>query len=317
MKKHNSGNFISKDNKLNKSLLLDSGYSPFPRVIMRMKEVSSSAKIVLSAILDKIMLDGTGACFPSYKTIADSTGLSRPTISRCLKEWKKIGVLDWEKDGYSSSNRYCIKSLPDWIFDKYGYGIKGVTDSNFKQNSENLDDKIECDSFKAKNSSDLNDVISSSIEKTKIAHEDKLEKRLKKVKERIRRGNTDAIENKSITVDNRKKQKNRDMMEFQGEYARLFQEKYPDQRRPVWSKKEVGQIKNMIKMFGGARESIVLMEYIFYNWNELAKQWKIDIDSIPTIGIMMTYGRGLTVKASRIMDGNSSISVRFANRERK
>ena len=323
MKKHKAGNFISKDNKLNKSLLLDSGYSPFPRVIMRMKEVSSSAKIVLSAILDKIMLDGSGACFPSYKTIADSTGLSRPTISKCLKEWKKIEVLDWEKDGYSCSNRYCIKPLPDWVLEKYGYGIKGVTDSNFKADNELVTDQDlisnEDKDYKEGgwgSDNNLNDVINNSLSKTKSAHEDKLQKRLQKVKEKIRRGNTDAVENKNITSNNSKKQKNKDMMTFQGEYARLFSGKYPEMKRPIWSNKEVGQIRNMIKMFGGLDEATTLMEYIFYNWSSLAQSWKIDIDSIPTIGIMMTYGRGLTVKAKRVSGNKGGVNLKFANRDR-
>ena len=83
---------------------------------------------------------------------------------------------------------------------KYGYGIKGVTDSNFKEDNELVTDQDlisnEDKDYKEGgwgSDNNLNDVINNSLSKTKSAHEDKLQKRLQKVKEKIRRGNTDAV----------------------------------------------------------------------------------------------------------------------------
>ena len=54
--------------------------------------VSSSSRTVYRALLHYANRE-TWSCFPSIKTIAKDTGMSRSTIMRCLKELEKENLI--------------------------------------------------------------------------------------------------------------------------------------------------------------------------------------------------------------------------------
>lgn len=71
--------------------------------------VSSSSRTVYRALLHYANRE-TWSCFPSIKTIAKDTGMSRSTIMRCLKELEQeeliLRVSRFRKDNGKTSNMY-------------------------------------------------------------------------------------------------------------------------------------------------------------------------------------------------------------------
>jgi len=57
-----------------------------------------------------------GQCFPSYQTIADDTGVSRPTAIKYIKKLQKAGLIEvqprYNRRGDPSSNLYTLSNLP-------------------------------------------------------------------------------------------------------------------------------------------------------------------------------------------------------------
>jgi DNA invertase Pin-like site-specific DNA recombinase len=85
-----------------------------PKLIYDMLDVSANARWVYGYLCH--MADKNNASFPSYTKIAEVCGISRPTISRCLKELKAFSLLAvderYGKDGRKTSNMYTIL-VPD------------------------------------------------------------------------------------------------------------------------------------------------------------------------------------------------------------
>jgi len=55
--------------------------------------LSSTAKIVATALLLKFRNSETGQCNPSYQTVAEVIGMSRDTVMDAVKELKAAGYL--------------------------------------------------------------------------------------------------------------------------------------------------------------------------------------------------------------------------------
>ena len=57
-----------------------------------------------------------GQCFPSYQTIADDTGVSRPTAIKYIKKLQQVGLIEvqprYNRRGDPSSNLYTLSNLP-------------------------------------------------------------------------------------------------------------------------------------------------------------------------------------------------------------
>lgn len=68
------------------------------------KELSSTQRILLLGLYR--FMDGNGYCYPSYKAIAEITGLSKNAISVNLKKLVEDGWLTYKQGGVDSSNQY-------------------------------------------------------------------------------------------------------------------------------------------------------------------------------------------------------------------
>jgi hypothetical protein len=78
-------------------------------IIVNMAEIGVYCYAVYSAI--KMHLNqATGACFPSYATIARITGIHRSTVIECVKKLKSLKLLSphwrFKDDGSHNSNQY-------------------------------------------------------------------------------------------------------------------------------------------------------------------------------------------------------------------
>src|SRR4029453_16955616 len=78
-------------------------------IIVNMAEIGVYAYAVYSAI--KMHLNqATGACFPSYATIARMTGIHRSTVIECVKKLTALKLVSplwrYKEDGSHTSNQY-------------------------------------------------------------------------------------------------------------------------------------------------------------------------------------------------------------------
>ena len=78
-------------------------------IIVNMAEIGVYCYAVYSAI--KMHLNqATGACFPSYATIARMTGIHRSTVIECVKKLRSLSLVDprwrFKEDGSHASNQY-------------------------------------------------------------------------------------------------------------------------------------------------------------------------------------------------------------------
>jgi hypothetical protein len=78
-------------------------------VIANMADIGVYAYAVYSAI--KMHLNqATGACFPSYATIARMTGMNRSTVIECVKKLTALKMVSplwrYKEDGSHASNQY-------------------------------------------------------------------------------------------------------------------------------------------------------------------------------------------------------------------
>ena len=78
-------------------------------IIANMAEIGVYGYAVFSAI--KMHLNqATGACFPSYATIARITGMNRSTVIECVKKLTERKLLSphwrYKEDGSHASNQY-------------------------------------------------------------------------------------------------------------------------------------------------------------------------------------------------------------------
>jgi len=78
-------------------------------IIANMADIGVYAYAVYCAI--KMHLNqATGACFPSYATIARMTGIHRSTVIECVKKLRGLSLVDprwrFKEDGSHASNQY-------------------------------------------------------------------------------------------------------------------------------------------------------------------------------------------------------------------
>lgn len=74
------------------------------REIWRNPKLSKGAKVIL---MDLLLYGGVqGEIFPSQITLAKNHDYSVKHIRNLLKELREIGIIDWEKGGYSAPNNY-------------------------------------------------------------------------------------------------------------------------------------------------------------------------------------------------------------------
>src|SRR5215217_1513252 len=78
-------------------------------IIANMADIGVYAYAVYSAI--KMHLNqATGACFPSYATIARMTGMNRSTVIECVKKLTALKIVSpmwrYKEDGSHASNQY-------------------------------------------------------------------------------------------------------------------------------------------------------------------------------------------------------------------
>ncbi len=64
-------------------------------------------------------------------------------------------------------------------------------------------------------------------------------------------------------------------------------------RVPGWERKEMAIAKRFAGKVGGMDRAINIIGYIFDNWSELSKKWKMEENSSPTINIISTFGLSL------------------------
>jgi Helix-turn-helix domain len=88
-------------------------------IIANMADVGVYAYAVYSAI--KMHLNqATGACFPSYATIARMTGIHRSTVIECVKKLTALKMLSplwrYKEDGSHASNQYNFQGTQKGVF---------------------------------------------------------------------------------------------------------------------------------------------------------------------------------------------------------
>lgn len=80
-------------------------------------DLKPGPKIVLVYLADRA--DHKGICFPKQSTIAKSTGLSRETVNRHLKQLEKLGYLKQieqrYRDGRRRSSTYQLLANEDFL----------------------------------------------------------------------------------------------------------------------------------------------------------------------------------------------------------
>lgn len=76
--------------------------------ILRRKDVSSGAKLVFSAMLDRARNSGTA--WPGYRTIAADVGMNKDSVGRAINELVNCGLLT----RLNKKNGRFIYSFPEW-----------------------------------------------------------------------------------------------------------------------------------------------------------------------------------------------------------
>lgn len=80
-------------------------YTIFPNELWDLP-LTDGERLLLIALYS--FSDKTGKCYPSYTTLSKRSGLSRPTISKCLKKFITVGILTKETKFH---NTYWLTSL--------------------------------------------------------------------------------------------------------------------------------------------------------------------------------------------------------------
>lgn len=108
------------DNK--KESTLTSLYDKFagiPLEVLRNPNISSGAKMVLTAI---ISYDSYGqGVWPGQERLMYELGIkNRKTIKKYLDELRKLGLLAWEQESFQGTNHYTLFRVPEKLKREYG-----------------------------------------------------------------------------------------------------------------------------------------------------------------------------------------------------
>lgn len=99
------GSWFNKKIKVDKnSEYLGYGYTMVPNIFMH-SQLNTNDKIVYISLL--MFSFHKDSCFPSLKTLCILTGLSKPTIIKCVKSLSKKSFISIENN-LGSSNNYII-----------------------------------------------------------------------------------------------------------------------------------------------------------------------------------------------------------------
>jgi hypothetical protein len=99
-----------------------------------------------------------------------------------------------------------------------------------------------------------------------------------------------------------------DRLKFQEKYDAMYL-KLCGTKSSRWGGKQRGQMDNIIKMFrGDVYKAMDFIEYIFINWKDLLKYWKMASDTKPNLSIILTYGKGQIPKVAKEYEWESTIT---------
>lgn len=250
---------------------LELPFTQFPKIIDAMTEVTGAEKTILRAIFGRVMNAGGGACFPSQKKIAADSGTSERLVSSALKKWKELGFIEYSHgdNGY----HYRFKSIPNWVIEKYGVNMD-LTEKKKKAEEVMRESKLD-----AKNA---------------------MQKRLEHARKRI----TDRAFEKP--VKEKKEHKDNEVMQivkiYQTNFDKIFNSQTLNHEKRLQIKmtvKELGQIKTFIAAYGVPAFAKII-EDVFRRWDYFKSMWKVQTD-YPTIGILITYGKGQLVSTLKDM----------------
>jgi hypothetical protein len=110
-----------KKNVAMKAQFFEHGWAMLPRFILRMREISPNAKLVLMYMIDKVW--NSGRIFPGHGTVAANLGISLRSVARSLEELHTVGLLDWKQRGLGFTNEYTLNPIPPWVLEKYGDSV--------------------------------------------------------------------------------------------------------------------------------------------------------------------------------------------------
>lgn len=252
-------------------------FTQFPKVIDRIKEISGVDKTILRVLFDRISESGDGQCFPSIARISIDSGVNFRTAKRSLTTLRKLGFIDWEKDGRRLY--FHIMPIPDEYLSKYS------------------DSEVE------KSFQDRKKIAEKAIEDAKERSDAARKNKIAKAKAKAQFEMSSRIHGKE---EKPVKKKDNEVGEYLKFYADKFHKKFNlanfNEEKVVasFSKKEIGQIKNFIVSYG-IKVLNNLTDDFFDRWDFYKKKWKIDSE-YPTIGIIVTYGKSRIISMSKDID---------------
>ena len=88
-----------------------------PRTLLEREELTPAAKLVWLALSN--CAGKNGECFPSYKYLAEATGLSERGVKNVAEKLKENGWLTWDSGRKGKSNRYHLLWTEAFDEEKY------------------------------------------------------------------------------------------------------------------------------------------------------------------------------------------------------
>jgi hypothetical protein len=135
---------VSTENLTTKERMFAQAWDKLPTAIMRMKEITASAKLVMAFLIGCVRggEKGRGRCFPGIETIALNTGLGSATVKRAIVELREVrdprkkvvegaevgsadgeggddSLIHYRRMGFAQVNSYELR-FPAWITELYG-----------------------------------------------------------------------------------------------------------------------------------------------------------------------------------------------------
>jgi hypothetical protein len=105
------------------------GYFVFPTIIMKSKEIGTSAKIVYCVLLGFIRSRGRGRCNPSLQRISNECCLSLRQVKISIKELRRNFWISWIRTGSSSNYRLFSPEEHELLISNSKKHVQGNSDS--------------------------------------------------------------------------------------------------------------------------------------------------------------------------------------------
>src|SRR5919199_4237426 len=90
---------------------LRTGFTQVPRLILRARGLSNTAKLVYALLLDYAWQQGS--CFPGQQQLAADLDTTERTIQRALTELRDYGLIAWQRRGLRQTHVSSILSRAD------------------------------------------------------------------------------------------------------------------------------------------------------------------------------------------------------------